>query len=57
MPSRVKFKSDTLPKKKRNRAAQEATLINVRAWKKRLEALEARVKNLEAILDSHGIYA
>jgi uncharacterized small protein (DUF1192 family) len=34
--------------KKRNRAAQEATLINVRALKKQIAALKAQIKKLKA---------
>lgn len=38
----------TAPKKPRNRAAQDATLINMRALGKRVQQLERDVRRLEA---------
>jgi outer membrane murein-binding lipoprotein Lpp len=37
----------TKPKKPRNRAAQDATLVNIRALKARVAQLERKVKALE----------
>lgn len=43
----------TKAKKPRNRAAQDTTLINLRALKARVKTLEAKVKAIEAHL-SHA---
>lgn len=41
-------------KKTRNRAAQDATLIQIRALKKRVDKLERTVKRLERFSHGHG---